>query len=186
MSNGSVLTQDRWLRRLEWALHAMPAKDRNEITREACSHIEDRLAQGNALEDVLASLGTPEEHAHGFFEEFELSEALGSRTMTGMLRVAARRLHRSAAAAIAFTLVCCLFVLGVGFVLTALMHFIDPLHWGAWYSTHMFVIGYADHTDEARELLGPLIYPVAVIVPYGCWNIGQKILLWALRTMAKR
>jgi uncharacterized membrane protein len=181
-----MLTQDRWLRRLEWALHAMPAKDRDEITREACSHIEDRLAQGNAIADVLAALGTPEEHAHGFFEEFELSEALGSRTTTGMLRIAARRIHRSAAAAVAFTLVCCLFVLGVGIVLTALMHFIDPLHWGVWYSTHMFLIGYVDNPGEARELLGAWIYPGAVLLAYGCWNIGQIILLWALRTMTRR
>jgi uncharacterized membrane protein len=181
-----MLTQDRWLRRLEWALHAMPAKDREEITREARSHIDERRAQGIAIADVLAALGTPEEHAHGFFEEFELSEALGSRTTAGMLRVAARRIHRSAVAAVAFTLVFCVFALGVGFVLTAFMHFIDPLHWGVWYNTHMFVIGYTAKPDEARELLGALIYPVAVLSAYGCWNLGRIILLWALSSMARR
>lgn len=186
MSNPKLLTQDSWTRRLEWALNAIPAKDRDEITREAHSHIEGRLEQGSAIADILASLGTPEEYAYGFFEEFELSEALGRRTTTGMLRVAVRRINHSATTALVIILIFCISILGVSFLLTSFMHFIDPLHWGVWYSTHMFLIGFVDDPKDARQLLGTSIYPIAMLCSYCCWNIVQIILVRVLRSMTIR
>lgn len=57
MSNMTAITREMWLRRLEWALHALPTKDRDEIVRETCSHIEERIAQGVGEPQILASLG---------------------------------------------------------------------------------------------------------------------------------
>lgn len=186
MSNSSPLNKDHWLRRLEWSLHSLPSKDRTDIVLEARSHIEDRIAQGVSETDALSSLGTPEEHAHGFVQEFELSEALGSRAGFRMLRVAGNRVHRNAAAALAMLLVFMLGVIAIGTVLTALMRFTNGAQWGVWTASHMFLIGYQESNDGAREIVGAGIYPLAVLCVFTCWHMGRAILLWALRTMAKR
>jgi hypothetical protein len=78
MSNSTATAQDVWLRRLEWALHALPTKDRDDIVRETCSHIEERIAQGVGEPQILASLGNADDYAQSFLDEFELSQALGS------------------------------------------------------------------------------------------------------------
>lgn len=179
-------TLDGWLRRLDWSLHALPQKDRIEIARETRSHIEDRISQGVSEQDVLATLGTPEEYARGFHDEFELSRALGSRGLIGMLRVVVYWLPRSAAAFLALIVVGCLGLFGAGVAVTALMRFVDPLHWGLWLSSHSLVFGYAASSTDGRELFGAWIYPFTVLCLIGCWMAGQATLLWALRTIARR
>lgn len=186
MSDMTAATRDAWLRRLEWALHALPTKNREEIVRETCSHIEERLAQGVGEPQILASLGNADDYAQSFLDEFELAQALGSRKLTAMTKAAARWIHRSVAAAAAFTSVSLLGVFAVGVVLTAVMHFLDPAHWGLWVSSRMLLIGQVDDPSVARELLGAGIYPFAVASLIVCWAAGRTALLGSLRVVARR
>ncbi|GLQ99376.1 DUF1700 domain-containing protein [Dyella mobilis] len=186
MIGTSLETAGSWLRRLDWSLHALPQNDRIEIIREMRSHIEDRISRGIAERDVLASLGSPEEYARDFHDEFELSKALGSRGLIGMLRVAVYWLPRSAAAFLALMAVGCLGLFGTGVAVTAMMRFVDPLHWGLWLSSHSLVFGYAANLADEHEVFGTWIYPFAVLCAVGCWMAGQATLLWALRTIARR
>lgn len=186
MSNSTAAARDVWLRRLEWALHALPTKDRDDIVRETRSHIEERVAQGVSELQILASLGDADDYAQSFLDEFELSQALGSRNLPAMIGVAARWIHRSVTAAAAFTWVLLLGVFAAGVVLTAVMHFLDPAHWGLWVSSHMLLIGHVDDPSAARELLGPGIYPFAVGSLIVCWIAGRAALLGSLRAVARR
>lgn len=186
MSNVTASARDVWLRRLAWALHALPAKDRDDIVRETCSHIEERIVQGVSEPQILASLGNADDYAQSFLDEFELSQALGSRKLPAMTRVAARWIHRSIAVAAAFTWVSLLGLFAAGVVLTAVMHFLDPAHWGLWVSSHMLLIGHVDDPSEARELLGAGIYPFAVGSLIVCWIAGRAALLGSLRAVARR
>lgn len=186
MSNITAAPRDAWLRRLEWALHALPIKDREEIVRETRSHIEERIAQNVDEPQILASLGDADDYAQSFLDDFELSQALGSRKLPAMIGVAARWIHRSAAAAAAFTGVLLLGLFAAGVVLTAVMHFLDPTHWGLWVSNRMLLIGHVDDPSEARELLGAGIYPFAVGTLIAWWIAGQAALLGSLRVVVRR
>jgi hypothetical protein len=175
-----------WLRRLDWALHALPTKDRDDIVRETRSHIEERINQNMAESQILASLGDADDYAQSFLDEFELSQALGSRKLPAMIGAAARWLHRSVAAAAAFTSVLLLGLFAAGVILTAVMHFLDPVHWGLWVSERMLLIGHVDDPSVARELLGAGIYPFAVGSLIVCWIAGRAALLGSLRVVARR
>jgi uncharacterized membrane protein len=185
MRGNSPRTLDDWLRRLEWSLNALPPKDRAEIARETRSHIEERIAQGISEQDALFSMGKPEDYAQGFNDDFELSKALGSRESFEMMRVVAQWLTRSAAAGAALVAVSCLGLFAAGVILTALMRFFDPVHWGLWLSSHFVLFGHVDRGDQARELLGAWIYPFAVVSLVACWLAGRAALLSALRTIAR-
>jgi hypothetical protein len=186
MSNVTAAARDVWLRRLDWALHALPTKDRDDIVRETRSHIEERINQNMAESQILASLGDADDYAQSFLDEFELSQALGSRKLPAMIGAAARWLHRSVAAAAAFTSVLLLGLFAAGVILTAVMHFLDPVHWGLWVSERMLLIGHVDDPSVARELLGAGIYPFAVGSVIVCWIAGRAALLGSLRVVARR
>jgi hypothetical protein len=186
MSNVTAAARDVWLRRLDWALHALPTKDRDDIVRETRSHIEERINQNMAESQILASLGDADDYAQSFLDEFELSQALGSRKLPAMIGAAARWIHRSVAAAAAFTSVLLLGLFAAGVILTAVMHFLDPVHWGLWVSKRMLLIGHVDDPSVARELLGAGIYPFAVGSLIVCWIAGRAALLGSLRVVARR
>lgn len=186
MNKIAPATRDVWLRQLDWALHALPARERDDIVRESRSHIEERISQGMGEPQVLASMGFPDDYAQKFLDEFDLSQALGSRKLPAMMGVAAQRIHRSVIAAAAFTWVLLLGLFAAGVTVTAAMHFLDPAHWGFWVSSHMLLIGHVDDPKEARELLGAGIYPAAVVTLVVCWIVGRAALLGALRAIAYR
>lgn len=186
MSRKDQHTPEAWLRRLEWALGSLPAVERTEIVREARSHLEERSANGRDGTDVLAAMGTPEDYARGFLDEYELARALGDGTVSGLMAAAGQRMHRSAVALGAFVGVLLLGLLGASALLTALMHFLDPDHWGLWLSSRMLLLGQVDDPAEARELLGAGIYPFAAIIVAVCWAAGRLTLVAAIKSLASR
>ncbi|GHA76936.1 HAAS signaling domain-containing protein [Cognatilysobacter bugurensis] len=175
---------DGWLRRLEWALSSLPNTERADIVREARSHLEERGASGVEDADALRAMGSPEDYARGFLDDYELARALGEGTATGLMAAVGQRTHRSAIAFGAFVGVLLLGLLGAGVLLTALMHFIDPTHWGLWASNRMLLLGQLDDPADARELLGAAIYPFAAVVVAICWVAGRLTLIRALKALA--
>lgn len=175
-----------YARKLRWSLSTLPEADREDIVSEMRSHVLDRIDAGVSIDDIFHGFGSPEQYARSFHDDFELSRALGSRSLVRMMRVLAYRVSRSAAAFFALLAMGCLGLFGAGVTVTALMRFIDPVHWGLWLSSHSLVFGYAGSPGGSRELLGAWIYPFAVLCLIGCWMVGQATLLWALKKIARR
>lgn len=186
MSRKDRYTLDGWLRRLGWALGSLPAVERADIVREAQSHLEERSASGMDDRAILDAIGTPEDYARGFLDEYELARALGNGTVSGLMAAAGRRMHRSAIAFGAFICVLLLGLLGASALLTAVMHFLDPAHWGLWISSRMLLLGQIDNPAEARELLGAGIYPFSAVIVAICWAAGRLTLIGALKALASR
>lgn len=174
-----------WLRRLDWSLSTLPKADRSEIVAEYQSHIEQRLEAGMDMADTLSTLGDPEMIARQFVDDFVLAQAMGSRDFAPMARVAARWFHRSVAAAAALLTISLLCVFTGGVVLTAIMRFADPIHWGLWLAPGMLLFGRVDD-PSATELLGAWIYPVAIVIALISWAVGRIVLLWAINRIAGR
>lgn len=172
-----------WLRELRLALAALPTDMREDILAETLSHLEDRLAQGHPAADALAALGPAAGYARGFLDNFELAHALSSRRLPSLVSAALQRVHRSLGVAVALIAVSLLALWTAATVVTALMHFIDPKHWGLWLGPHSLVLGVIDDGEPARELLGSLIYPLAVLTWAVAWQLGRQLLARALRRL---
>lgn len=55
-------------------------------------------------------------------------------------------------------------ILAAGIVLTALMRYFDPLHWGLWIAPEMLLLGRVADPGQAHEVLGDRIYTIAALV----------------------
>ncbi|MDF3982188.1 DUF1700 domain-containing protein [Luteibacter sp. PPL201] len=185
MTPNNAVTTRVWLRRLRWSLNALPRADRDDITCEIESHISDRIAQGMIEEHVLAALGPPELYARAFLDDFELNGALANQGLLAMCKVALHRITRSLAAFVGVVAAGCLGIMAMAIILTVVMRFIDPVHWGLWLTAHSLTLGVVDSPSEGRELLGAWLYAWAVIWLILCWTLGKAVLLTSLRHIAK-
>lgn len=172
-----------WLRELRLALAALPGDVRDDILAETQSHLEDRVAQGLSPAAALAALGPARDYALGFLDQYALAHALSSRALPSLVSVALQRAHRSLGVALGLIAVTLLGLLTAATALTAVMHFFDPRHWGFWLGPHALVLGVIDDHETATELLGPFIYPLAVVTWVFAWQLGRQILDRALRRL---
>jgi len=174
-----------WLRRLKWSLASIPSPEREDIYEEARSHLREMLAKGVTPAQAISGFGSPENYAHHFVEEMEISGALASQHTGAMASIVARRIHRSLMAAVAGVV---LLVLGaLVFASLAMLFFKlgDPIHTGLWRNAHEFFIGKIDSPMTATDLLGDWIYPLTVAVVALSWIAGRFVLLWAIRRLAR-
>lgn len=186
MTATDIETVDDWLRRLKWALAAMPSPEREDIVEETRVHLQERIDAGQGAAQALAPFGEPEAYARGFIDEMELSGLLARPRFAGLLAATARRAHKSLVAALAFFAVIILGSLAVGMLVTAVWEVFDPAHAGLWIAPGEFHFGVVDDSTQARELLGPWIYPVALIIAAVCWVLGRLALISAVRTIRRR
>ena len=184
-----TVTKDRavsdWLRRLSWALAAMPSPDREDIVAEARAHIDEAEAAGRATAEVLAGFGSPDAYARRFMEEMELSAALGSGRVTPLFVALARRVHHSLIAFGAFVIVLCVVAFAAGAALAAVWKLVDPQHVGLWLGSNFFFIGQIDDPSTGRELLGLWLYPFAAVTLVLAWIICRFVLVRTLRMLSR-
>jgi len=174
-----------YLRRLRWALAALPERDRDDVVEETRLHVLERVESGRSLEQALAALGPAPTYARGFLDEMELSEVLASQGSGAMLRAVARRAQRSLVAAAALAAV---LALGASAVLTlsvAVFEIGDPVHTGLWVSDDQTFIGVIDDPSSARDLLGGWIFVLAAVNALLAWWLGRLVLLRAIRAIAR-
>lgn len=172
-----------YLRTLGWALASLPERDRDDIVEETRLHVLARIEQGHGLAQALEALGPPQTYARGFVEEMETASALGSRRWPALLSVVARRVHKSAAAALALAIVVLLAAVALPLAHLAVLKLLDPAHVGLWSGPgDQFFIGVIDDPSSSRELLGLWIFPLAVAALVFAWWVGRAVLAWALRT----
>ena len=177
---------ERWLSRLGWALGNLPPGERDDIVREARSHMEDRIASGGSLDAVLAEFGPAERHAQRFVDEIEAYEALGSQRTGVQARFVFNRAHRSFGAACALLLLLLLGIVGVVTVLIVGLKIFDPVHTGLWVGQGAAFVGVADDPAAGRELLGPWLIPAAALVLTLSAIAGRLLLAGAVALLTPR
>jgi len=174
-----------WLRRFKWALATMPASERDDIVAETRAHVAERLAQGQAALEVLAGFGEPDAYARHFIDEMELARVMGSQGSGAMLNAVLRRAHRSSVAAGALLLVLAMAAVAFPIVMTAINKLFDPVHAGLWRGPNEFFIGIIDQPENAQELLGVWIYPLAGLCLALIWLAIRFVLVWAVKSLAR-
>ncbi|WP_340648241.1 DUF1700 domain-containing protein [Pseudoxanthomonas winnipegensis] len=185
MTQSNSAATQAWLRRFRWALTSLPSSDREDITREIGSHIDDRIAQGLNEDQVLAALGAPDVCARGFLDDFALTQALTDQDVLTMVKAAMRWLTQSIAAFFGVLVAGCIGLFAIVIVLTVVMRLLDPVHWGLWLTARSLILGVVDDPSEGRELLGAWLYAWAVLGIVVCWAVGRTVLLASLRHVAK-
>lgn len=174
-----------WLRRLTWALAAMPAAEREDIVEEARGHLEDRIRDGQSAAEALAGFGPADVYARPFLDEMELTAALGSQKSGDLLGAVARRAHRSLLAAGAALILLVLALVALTAISLVIMKLRDPVHAGLWIGPGQRFIGVIDDPGRAREVLGVWLYPLAGAGLALAWLIGRLVLLWAVRGLTR-
>jgi uncharacterized membrane protein len=175
-----------WLRRLKWALASIPSPEREDIVEETRAHLQERIGAGQGPAEALAPFGEPEAYARGFVDEMELSGLLARPRFAGLLAAIARRAHKSLVACLAFFAVLILGSLALGMLITAVWEVFDPAHAGLWIRPDGVSMGVIDDPALGRELLGPWVIPVALVVAGLCWILGRLVLIGAARTLRRR
>jgi uncharacterized membrane protein len=175
-----------YLRRLGWSLASLPERDRDDIVEETRVHVLERIEQGRPAGEILAALGPPESYARGFIDEMEISGALASQRPGQSLALLLRRAHRSAVAAAAVLATTVLAVIALMGVAALVAKPFDPEHVGLWTSPHgAFFVGAPGPGFDGHEHLGNWIYPAAVLDLAVTWFLGRRIVLWAVRRLAR-
>lgn len=176
---------DAWLRRLKWALSALPARDQDDIVAEARAHLRDALDTGRTAEQVLAGFGGAEDYARQFVDQMELSGALGAGRSGPMLRVVLRRAHRSLIAAVAAVVVLACLLLAVTGASLVFFELTDPLRTGLWSGGGNLFVGMIDDPSKAVDLLGIWLLPAALGAVVVSLLIVRLVLIWAVRRLAR-
>ncbi|WP_257387822.1 HAAS signaling domain-containing protein [Tahibacter caeni] len=175
-----------WLRRLKWALSALPAQDRDDIVAETRAHLRDACDAGQTPAQVLAGFGGAEDYARQFVDQMELSGALGAGRSGPMLRLVLRRAHRSLIATVATTLVLVCVLLAVTGASLVFFELSDPVHTGFWSGGGNLFVGVIDDPAKAVDLLGTWLLPAALAAVVLPLLLGRLVLLWTVRRLAGR
>jgi uncharacterized membrane protein len=184
LKNSSLLEQ--WLRRLRWSLSRLAAHDREEIVREARSHIEERVAAGHALDTVLADFGPAERYAHQFVDEIEAYAALGSQRTGDLARFITSRSHRNVIAAATLLALLVFAVIAASVIFMLVLKILDPVHTGVWVGANFTLIGVIDDPSTGRDLLGLWMFPLAALLSLLVWVVGRRLLFIAVPLLMPR
>lgn len=161
---------ERYLARLDRALAGIDPRQREDIVREIRCHIAERVegagqAEGQALDDTLWGLGSPEVLATTYRKEAMLEQASRSQSPWLLARTALRWMRTGAAgfgifmtALIGYSLSATLFVTGA-------IKPLFPENIGLWLDPPNLDLGWRSlDLPPARELLGPWLPLVTFVL----------------------
>lgn len=172
-----------YARRLRWALASLPEAERDDIVNEMRSHVLDRIDQGADLNDVLSSLGSPDDYARGFRESYAVASALSSRKLPQLLTALLVNVMRSAAVAVAAVTIFLAWA-AAAFALNMLIwKMTDPAHVGLWRGKNFFFIGIIDDPSTGQELLGLWLPVITLVCIVAAWAVTRTLAVWALRRL---
>lgn len=169
---------DAYVRRLLWALQALPHDDRLSIAGEIHSHLYDCAARGDKeLDRALAKLGSADALARSYVEEYELAGAVNRSAPVVLLLNLLNRGTRSLAAFFGGLAGLFLYLFAASFALIAAAKLIVPGQVGAWIGPHAFTAGIPGTPPvDAHEVLGYWIVPIAIVLAALCF-VGAGSLL---------
>jgi hypothetical protein len=188
VTNASEQDVDFYVRRLLWALQALPQEDRLGISGEIHSHLMDCAARGPAeLETAFRRLGAPDLLARSYVEDYELAGALNraapGRLMLTMLDRAGRSVLAFAGGLGAFIL----YALSAALAFIAIAKLIVPAHVGAWKLNGQLEFGVVGlDLPAGQELVGFWIIPLSAILAWvGVILAGKLLRLVGRRLLAR-
>lgn len=171
-----------WLRQLRWSLAALPEEDRREIVAELESHLHDRIDAGMSVPHALASLGSPSDCARPYVEQYGAARALGSGKVLELLPLVGRRSARDLAAIATLVLCGLLWVLPLALAATSVMKLVSPKVAGLWRANGNYMLGVIDDPARGTELLGPWLFPLAIVAVL----LAVMASRWLLLRVARR
>ncbi len=177
--------KDDYLRKLSWAMAAIPDDCRTEIVVETRTHIDERLEAGSELSEILSSLGDPVVYAERFLDEYEVTAAIGKSDTTGLVAIVFDRFFSNWWVALS-TLVCLtLWSLTLVVGVVAILKIFNASTVGLWQGDGFFIFGIIDSPESGKELLGLWLYPIVVVAVSISWFCTRRLSLFALRKYLK-
>lgn len=175
-----------YLRKLRWALSALPETDRDSIVAETRSHLMDRIDSGARVDQAVAALGDAEIYARDFLNAYTISAAISSRKLPQVLRALLHNVVRSVTVALVGIVLLIAWAIAVAGVHLAILKLFDPAHIGLWRGENFFFIGVIDDPSTGQELLGPWLPALALLFVVLAWALTHLLGVWALRRLNSR
>ena len=185
---------DAYLDRLRNRLRGIDEQDILDIVEELRSHIRDKTDVANdegSVEKVgktLDALGSPEQLAREYLTDSLLARAEVSRSPARILSVLFRWASLSMAGFFVFLSSIVGYVLGIAFILCALLKPIHPQTAGLWIyptgaqdSTISLRLGFGSSPPGGTDVLGWWIVPIGLIVGCGLVMLTTRFALWCVR-----
>ena len=179
------MTSQEYLQSLRSHLKSMPAATREEIVMEIASHIQESLAMGVPLDEVLIHLGSPERVAAAYRDNLIIRRARRSfsplASIRAMARIATKGIFGFAVAIFATVGYC----FGGGMVLVAILKPIFPRNTGVWMNgSHLVNMGVIipAPVPPVHDVLGQAIIPICLILGTGIVLLTTGIVRLFLRT----
>jgi hypothetical protein len=183
-----------YLSRLRARLRGINEQDVREIVEELRSHILDKASvsgeevTAGAVSATLAALGSPEELASEYMTDNLLARAEVSRSPVRILESLFRWASLSIAGFFAFLATIVGYLLGVSFMLCALLKPVHPQTAGLWIlpegSDDLLIslrLGFGSAPPGGREVLGWWIVPIGLVVGCGLVMLTTRFGLWCVR-----
>ena len=163
-SDKELAAIEQYLKAFARCLAPLPRDDRNEIVREARSHLVDSISDGASAGDATAALGEPSRYARRFVDSYSMDVALASNSAIRMLLTAGSFIGRSIGAFIGFHVLLLLFSMAVALLLMALVKPFAPEYVGLWSSDDGITFGLILSPDPMSiERLGWWIVPLGLL-----------------------
>jgi hypothetical protein len=184
---------EAYLDRLRMALAGLSRDATSEILEELRGHILEKAALNGdncevtpaTIEDVVATLGSPEELAAQYLADDLLERAANSRSPLLFLRGLLRWASLSAGGV--FVLLGCLvgYFLGGAFMLCAMLKPLHPQTAGLWRladgtNSYSLRLGFGG-VPAGTELLGWWIVPLGLLIGGGLCFLTTQFALWCAR-----
>lgn len=194
MVNGRDAQQkiDVFLGRLRERLRGMNAKDAREIVVELRSHIVDKATANGQLspagvDAALAALGTPEDLAGEYLTEYLMARAEVSRSPLRILESLFRWATLSVVGFFVLLGAIIGYVLGVAFLLAAVLKPFHPATAGLWIVPDGISLrmGFGSVPSDGKEILGWWMVPVGLVVGGGLVILTMLGARWCVRQYRK-
>jgi hypothetical protein len=174
---------EHYLSRLGSSLQSLPQPEREDILQEIRAHIMDSAGpapDAAAIQQVLRTLGAPEELGERYHTEFVLARASRSFAPWVLMRTAGRWAMVSLRGFTAFFIGFVGYSLGIVLYITALLKPLVP-QIGLWVGRGTVEIGTPGSQAGLHEVLGPYYIVVAFIAGFGAFLGTTQALRWLMR-----
>lgn len=177
-----------YVRRLQRALSPLPKEDRLAIVAEIESHIADCTGAGKTpLFEVLEGLGSPEELAATYVEQYRLTDALSGSKHISLFFIVLERATRSILALTTGLAAALFYVFALAFAAVAVLKPILPGNVGFWFGPGVFDFGAIDKPPAGvHELLGYWIVPVGVVLAVLCYLGGARLMRFTGKRLLRK
>jgi hypothetical protein len=189
---------ETYLARLRARLRGINEEDVREIVEELRSHILDKASEGGAeatagrVAATLAALGSPEELASEYIADKLLMRAEGARSPVRIFEILFRWASLSVAGFFAFLASTLGYLLGVSFILCAVLKTVHPRTAGLWILpggandfSMSLRLGFGSAPTDGREVLGRWTVPIGLVVGCGLVTLTTRFGLWCVQQFRK-